>query len=131
MVTEKILLAVMMFYIALVTASVLKLQDITLKGFFIAIFMPFFLVFFLAKFSRFVWDTDLKKLSMSERIGGFLKLLMFEVKCLPQIHTKLVSTFKCSDEGKDYSTLAFKISSKKLPLQELRNELNPMIQAIN
>lgn len=128
---EKILLLLAMIYIALLIASMLKFEQISVKNLFFSIFMPIMMIIFCVDFIRYILNTDFKNFSVKEKIPRILKLVIFEIQCFPIIHTKVVSLIKdtVAENAKNHSIVAiFKVSPSKFPLQKLRNELNPLLE---
>ena len=124
---EKILALVAMFYFAIVIASMLKLERITIKNLLFSIFMPVIFLLFSIDFSIFMWKNDFNKFPLSRRIYHIFRLFIFEIQFLPQIHTKIVFAFKSSAKKKNKNSSG---ESKifNCSFQKLRDELNPLIE---
>lgn len=115
---EKLIPAIAMIYVAMLLASMLKLKKVSPKNILLSALMPLIVLVFAIDFVIFRWCNEFSKFNLGRKILRLLKLVVFEIKCLPQIHTTIITAIKPLT----------KHNSKNFSFQNVRDELNPLLE---
>lgn len=131
MMIQKIVIALIIVFLAILTASILKFAEkkqLDVSSVIYSFFSPFFLVILMIRFFVYVYDNDLRPLPISKRFLCAFKFMVIEIQFIPIMHTTLINTI-CSVKEETNSKIEITQLGRSAPTQTVIKGLHGIIFA--
>ena len=130
---QKVVIALMIVFLAILTASILKFAEkkqLDVSTVIYSFFSPFFLAILMISFFVYVYAHDLRPIPIAKRFFCVFKFIVIEIQFVPVMHTALINTI-CSAKKEANAKIEITQLRRSAPTQTMIKGLHGMIFSAN